>query len=94
METIKLPRIRNHSPKARKTGIKDPLAVLASRGILEKTSARAALEPWFREVLGEDGLKRARRMTVEEIRELWKPHLKPGKKISDLVIQMRQTRES
>jgi len=69
----------------------DPLPFLAAVGVLERVSARPALEPWLCEILGERYLAmRTRRMTIQEVRELWRPHMQPGEKLSDLLIAMRE----
>lgn len=86
----KMRQARTRRPRTRRE-VPNPLPFLALVGVLEKGSARPIFEPWLREVLGERYLApRARQMTAAEVRELWRPYMRPGEKLSDLLIAMRE----
>lgn len=75
-----------------KVQVKDPMLFLEAMGIVTRGdgSLVSALDPYFRQVLGDDYRRRAKRIPLKELRERIGKYMEPGEKLSDLVIQMRE----
>ena len=75
-----------------KVQVKDPMLFLEAMGIVKRGGFDlvSVLDPYFRQVLGEDYQKQASQLSTKELRERVRKYMQPGEKLSDLVIQMRE----
>lgn len=70
----------------------DPILWLEAKGYVTRGNSRlvSALNPHFRQILGRDYRTRFKKVPVIELRMRLGEHMRPGEKLSDLVIQMRE----
>ncbi|OGO36488.1 MAG: hypothetical protein A2Z03_03010 [Chloroflexi bacterium RBG_16_56_8] len=82
---------RRKTKPVKKVQVKDPMLFLEAMGIVKRGGFDlvSILDPYFREVLGPDYRTRYEKITTRELRKRIGKHMKPGEKLSDLIIQMR-----